>query len=232
MAIDADATQRTINGSIDVLPEPTERVGGDAEPTANGSIDGLSESTEQVADAADTEHGDTDTDESSQSDRCSGPPGFRLALVLGLVAVVCLGVLAGWLGYGTYQAWQLDGQRNRFLAVGEQGAVNLTTIDYTEADADIQRILASSTGHFYDDFSKRAPAFIDLVKQAKSKTQGSITDAGVESMSGDSAQVLVAVAVNTINAGSPDRSTRHWRMRIDVQKAGDTVKVSNVGFVP
>jgi len=110
--------------------------------------------------------------------------------------------------------------------------VNLTTIDYTHADADIARILDSSTGQFREDFSKRAPAFVDVVKQAKSKTQGTITDAGLESVSGDSARVLVAVAVNTSNAGTVEPSVRHWRMRIDVQKVGDTLKVSNVGFVP
>jgi len=38
--------------------------------------------------------------------------------------------------------------------------------------------------------------------------------------------------VNTSNAGTVEPSVRHWRMRIDVQKVGDTLKVSNVGFVP
>jgi Mce-associated membrane protein len=203
VAIDADATERTVNGSIDV---PTE-------------------STEHVNDPA-------GTGEESTPARPSGAPGFRLALVVGLATVLALGGLAAWFGHGAYQAQQADKQRNRFLAVGKQGAVNLTTIDYTDAEADIQRILDSSTGQFFDDFSKRAPAFVDLVKLAKSKTQASITDAGVESVSGDSAQVLVAVAVNTTTAGTPDPSVRHWRMRIDVQKVGDTVKVSNVGFVP
>jgi Mce-associated membrane protein len=40
------------------------------------------------------------------------------------------------------------------------------------------------------------------------------------------------VAVNTSNRGATDQPVRHWRMRIEVQKVGDTVKVSNVGFVP
>lgn len=162
----------------------------------------------------------------------SATPGFRLALVLGLATLVALSGLAGWLGYGAYQVHQADKLCNRFLAVGKQGAVNLTSINYTEAEAAVQRILDLSTGQFYDDFSKRAPAFIDVVKQAQSKTQGSITEAGVESISGDSARVLVAVAVNTSNAGAADQPPRHWRMRVDVQKVGDTVKVSNVGFVP
>jgi len=53
----------------------------------------------------------------------------------------------------------------------------LTTIDYNEADADVQRILNSTTGSFYDDFSKRSQPFVDVVKQARSKSEGTVTEA-------------------------------------------------------
>jgi Mce-associated membrane protein len=42
----------------------------------------------------------------------------------------------------------------------------------------------------------------------------------------------VAVSVQTSNAGATDQEPRAWRMRIYVQRVGDQVKVSNVGFVP
>jgi Mce-associated membrane protein len=116
--------------------------------------------------------------------------------------------------------------------VGRQGALNLTTISYTEADADVARILDSATGTFHDDFQKRSQPFIEVVKQAQSKTEGTVTAAGLESVKGDSAQVLVAVSVKTTNAGAPEPQPHAWRMRIDVQKVDDGVKVSNVGFVP
>jgi Mce-associated membrane protein len=41
----------------------------------------------------------------------------------------------------------------------------------------------------------------------------------------------VAVAVKTTSAGNQS-DTKAWRMRIDVQKAGDSAKMSNVEFVP
>jgi len=40
------------------------------------------------------------------------------------------------------------------------------------------------------------------------------------------------VSVTTSNKGATDQQPRHWRMRVDVQKIGDAVKVANVGFVP
>jgi Mce-associated membrane protein len=146
--------------------------------------------------------------------------------------VVALAALTGWLGFRTYQSHQAEEQRNLFLQVGRQGALNLTTIDFQQADQDVQRILDSATGTFYDDFQKRAQPFVEVVKQAQSKSVGTIAEAGLESESADGAQVLVAVTVKTSNAGAPDQAPRAWRMRISVQKVGDEAKVSNVEFVP
>jgi Mce-associated membrane protein len=116
--------------------------------------------------------------------------------------------------------------------VARQAALNLTTIDYQHADADVQRILDSATGQFFDDFSKRSQPFVDVVKQAQSKSVGTVTEAGLESEDHDGARVIVAVAVNTSNAGAPQQQPRAWRMRLTVQSVGGDAKVSNVGFVP
>jgi Mce-associated membrane protein len=178
-------------------------------------------------------------DDDSEADRAAdGAPvqrrrsHVRQALVVGLAVVTALAALVGWLGFRAYQSHSADQQRNLFLQVGRQGAINLTTIDWQHADTDVERILNSATGTFFDDFSKRSQPFIDVVKQAQSTSVGTVTEAGVESVTGDSAQVLVAVSVKTSNIGAPEQMPRSWRMRINVQRVGDEAKISNVGFVP
>jgi Mce-associated membrane protein len=156
----------------------------------------------------------------------------RTALVASVAIFVVAAALAGFLGFRTYQSEQAQHRDELFVAAARQGAVNLTTIDWQEADADINRILDSATGTFYDDFSKRSQPFVEVVKQAQSKSVGTVTEAGLESQSGDQAQVLVAVSVKTTNLGAQEQRPRAWRMRIDVQKLGDQAKVSNVQFVP
>jgi Mce-associated membrane protein len=157
---------------------------------------------------------------------------LRIAAALGMTVCVVMAGLVGSLGFRAYQSHRADEQRKVFLQVGRQAALNLTTIDFQEADTDVQRILDSATGTFHDDFEKRVQPFIDTVKQAQSKSVGTVTEAGLESESDNNAQVLVAVAVKTSNVGVAEQQPRAWRMRISVQKVGDQAKVSNVEFVP
>ena len=153
------------------------------------------------------------------------------AAVAGVTVVALLAGLTGWLGYRAYERHQADARRDLFIQVARQGAVNLTSISYKEIDADVQRIIDLSTGAFREDFEQRSKPFIEVVKAAQSKSEGTVTDAGLESQRGDSAQVLVAVAVKSQTAGG-EEAPREWRMRIEVRSVGDDARVSNVVFVP
>jgi Mce-associated membrane protein len=191
------------------------------------------EDTEAVAGAR-TDTADDAAEDDGGEEPASGKRRMshvRVATILGLVAVVALAGLCGWLGFRAYESRKAADERNLFLQVGRQGALNLTTIDFEHVDEDVQRVLDSSTGSFYDDFDARAQPFKEVVKQAKSKSVGTIAEAGIESSSHDGADVLVAVTVKTSNAGAAEQEPRAWRMRISVQKVGDEAKVSNVRFV-
>lgn len=160
------------------------------------------------------------------------PRGTRIAVYVGVAIVVVLGALNGWLFYRWDQSRVEQHQRAAFLAAARQAALNLTTIDYLEVEADVARILGSSTGAFHNDFEGRSQAFIDVVKKVRSKSVGTITEAGVESVHDGQAQVLVAVSAKTTTPAAPDDPPRLWRMQIDVQQMGDVIKVANVVFVP
>jgi Mce-associated membrane protein len=192
-----------------------------------------------VASAEDVADYDADYDDEADGGGVTDEPAakprmshVRLATIVGLGLVVALGGLTGWLGLRAYESRQADEQGTLFLQVGRQGALNLTTIDWQEADTDVARILDSATGTFHDEFQQRVQPFIDVVKQAQSTSVGTVTEAGLESVSENEAQVLVAVTVKTSDAAAAQPEPRAWRMRISVQKVGAEVKVSNVEFVP
>lgn len=238
MAKHADATRKIAEAND---PEASNDIAAqvDTEPDHRSVV-----ATTGTDDSSMTER--TDAEAETGADRDDGEPGddpvtakarrrltpIRLGAIAGIATVVALTALAGWLGHRAYESHRAQQQRALFLEVGRQGAVNLTTIDWEHADADAQRVLNASTGTFYDDFSARSRTFVDVVKQAKSKSVGTVTEAGVESESTDQAQILVAVAVQESNAGGQQQKPRDWRMRVTVQKVGNEVKVANVGFVP
>ncbi len=232
MAADADApegemsdTETSEERSTESKPDPDST--STKEPDAPADDVELDEASAPQADDPDARGADDDVTTTRQ--RLSP---VRLATLVSLVAILALGGVVGWLGLRTYELRQEQEQRELFLRVGRQGAVNLTTIDWQNVNSDIQRILDSATGPFYDDFSKRSQPFIDLVKKVKSKSVGTVTEAGLESVSRNEARVLVAVSVKTSNLGAEDQPPRAWRMRIDVQRVDDGAKISNVLFVP
>jgi Mce-associated membrane protein len=230
MADDAAAPE----GELSKPAEPVKELS-----TADAAEDSSAESLDEADDGAKTDTGD-EADDPDEADYDAAVAEevkprmshVRLATIVGLVLVVAFGGLVGWLGFRAYQSHQVDEQRKLFLQVGRQGALNLTTIDFAHVDDDVKRILDSATGTFYDEFQQRSQPFTEVVKQVKSKSVGSVTEAGLESESANDAQVLVAVAVHTTVEGQPDQQPRAWRMRISVQKVGDDAKVSNVEFVP
>ena len=191
-----------------------------------GEIDEIDEEEATSEPAAD----DADSQPKARSRKRMSPQ--RWATLFSLTVIVALAAVAGWFGFRLHQSHQAQAQRSQLLQVARQGALNLTTIDWQHADSDVRRILDGATGEFYDDFAKRSKPFIEVVKQAKATTVGTITEAGLESETADTAQALVAVSVQTSNAGATDQEPRAWRMRIYMQRVGDQVNVSNVGFVP
>jgi Mce-associated membrane protein len=226
MAVDAAAA-----GKLTALAEESnDEEGGDDMDVAHDSDPALDDDIGDAEDCA--PESDVAEANASSTQPSKKPTPARRAMLVGLAVVVALAALLGWWGFRAHQSHQAQAQRSQFVQTARQGALNLTTIDWQRADADVQRILGSATGQFFDDFAKRSQPFIELVKQAKSTSVGTVSEAGLESQTADTAQVLVAVSVTTSYAGAPQPNPHAWRMRISVQRLGDQVKVSNVEFVP
>lgn len=208
----------------------------DVEPTAAEESSQSAPEPERVEEtddeAADDEAADEEPEEADDATtkrrRVLRAPSLGL---IGVALVVALAALTGWLGYGFYQVHHEQQRRDMFVETARQGATNLTSIDWEHAEDDIQRVLDSSTGRFYDDFERRSKSFLDVVKQIKSKSVGTVTASGLESYSDDKADVLMSVTVRSTNAGVPEQAPQVWRMVLTVQDIDGKAKVSNVEFI-
>lgn len=124
------------------------------------------------------------------------PASRRSWIVPGVLAVLVLALLS--------TSAVLWSQRGRdvdpgMLVAARQQAKNFFSLDYRHADADVDRVLALSTGSFKKEYSSRRKEVVSGVIEKKLVVTASIPQQGaaVEFVDGDHGQVLVAVDVST-----------------------------------
>lgn len=157
-------------------------------------------------------------------------------LAASLAIIVTLLALAGS-GYMIKEHRDAVQQRQRaaeFVAAARQGVITLTSLDFNNAKQGVQRIVENSTGTFKDDFLKMADDFTKVVEQSKVVSQGTVQAAAVEldSMTKDSAVVLVASTSEVTNAAGAKQDPRNYRLIVTVTRDGGQLKISKVEFVP
>jgi Mce-associated membrane protein len=178
------------------------------------------------------------TESTRQQLRVPGLSGLsalsRLSRVLAAAAILAICGLLGASGWMLWHHHTVLAERQRsaaYVAAARQGVVNLTSLDFNKAKEDVQRVLDSATGEFRDDFQRRADDFASVVKDSKAVTQGSVTASAVESMSKDSAVVLVLANERVTNSAGAKDDPRAFRFRVSVVRDGDQLKISKVEFV-
>lgn len=153
-----------------------------------------------------------------------------------LAVVVILAALSGSV-YMVLDHRHATQQRQRaaeFAAAARQGVVTLTSMDFNNAKEGVQRIADDSTGTFKDDFLKMADDFIKVVEQSKVVSQGTVQAAAVDldTMTDNSAVVLVASTSEITNAAGAKQDPRTYRLIVTIARDGKQLKMSKVEFVP
>lgn len=153
-------------------------------------------------------------------------------VALGAAFVVLFALLGGngFLAWKHYRVQRDEQRAAQFIAVARQGVVNMTTLDSGQAEADVARVLDGATGDFKKDFASRIADFTSMVKDSKMVTAGTVTAAAIESMSADSAVVLVSAVSTVTDATGAKQPPRNWRLRVTVAEDSGRLKLSKVVF--
>jgi Mce-associated membrane protein len=130
------------------------------------------------------------------------------------------------------EAVALHDLKSQFETGARQDVVNLMSLNFNSAQVDLQRVIDSTTGQFHEDFQKSAKDFLSVMKESKVVTTASVSAVAVESMTQDSAVVLVAAVSQVANTASGQPTPRNWRLSVTVNKVNDQIKMSRVEFVP
>jgi Mce-associated membrane protein len=160
-----------------------------------------------------------------------GSAGLVAALVV--LAALVAGLVALLLQASHRNAG--DDARRGAAAAARAEALNLTTISYQTADADLRRILAGSTGTLRSQFAEQQPRFADSLAGDRSRSRGNVLAVGVVSASATKGTARVVVAadatVTTATANGKDQSVlKHYRMVMRLVKVHGRWLVGDVAF--
>lgn len=160
-------------------------------------------------------------------------PRWRAAAV-GVAVTVLVASLAasGYLIWNHHQTTQRQLREVEFTAGARQDVMNLMSLNFNNGQADLQRVLDSTTGSFHDDFVESEANFLTAMQDSKVVTSTSVSATAVESMTGDSAIVLVTATSRVANSASRQPTPRSWRLIVTVNRESDEIKMSKIEFVP
>jgi Mce-associated membrane protein len=169
------------------------------------------------------------------------PPSTKPTSTLMSTAAVAVTTLvtAGLLAATGYMLWQhhkATQQRHsaaEFVAAARQDVVNLMSMDYNKSQESVQRVLDGSTGKFKANFDETADEFAKALRDEKIVTSATVNDAAVDSMTGDSAVVLVSATSRREGKQAPkeQQQPQVWRVVLTLEREGDQIKMSGVEFV-
>lgn len=155
-----------------------------------------------------------------------------IAAVAGVILIVCFTGASVYMALQHRDATKHQQREAAFVAGAKQGVLNMISLDFNKAKADVQRVIDSSTGQFKDDFQQRANDLIAVVTQSKAITEGTVNAAAIESMDQDSAVVLISATSQVTNSPpGKDEPPRIWRLRVTVAQVGGQYKMSKVEYV-
>jgi Mce-associated membrane protein len=168
-------------------------------------------------------------------ERRGGRLGRILKVVAAVVAVACTAALITlsvlMVISHRHQAAE-DQRRAEYAAAARQSAVTLMSLDFNHAKEDVQRIIDNATGQFKDDFKNQAEDFIKVAQDSKVITEVTVNATGVESMTDDTAVVLVSATSRVTNSAGAKQEPRSWRLSVNLRREGDQIKMEKVEFVP
>jgi len=156
-------------------------------------------------------------------------PGALIATLSVLLALLAAAVLVG--AVKLRDAAQRDDARAGALAAARQEALNLTSIDGKDIDADLKRVLDNATGGFAKDFASRSKDLKGVLTENRVVAEGRVIDAALVRGDGDTATALVVVDSTVKNKAAPAGRDNTYRMQLDLERHGARWLTSALQFV-
>lgn len=159
-------------------------------------------------------------------------PGRRLLAALAVLTVL-LAVAAVVLALVLRSDGQTDDGRAAALSAARQSALNLTSIDTRDFDADVKRVVDGSTGAFLKDFTTRVkdPGFRSALVDSKVVSESRVLAAGLVRSDATTATALVVIDSVVKNTATPEGRPNPYRAQLELELVDGRWLTSSLEFV-
>jgi Mce-associated membrane protein len=203
--------------------------------------DGTSRGQRDTTDTADTATTAVENGAGEAEPRSARSRRWRLRWVRRprrkVVRVAAIALVVASLAMSGYLVWQhltFAHERQRaaeFTTAARHGVEMLMSIDPDHAKENIQRLIDNTTGELKSQLEVTATSIVKNAQDAKVTTKATVEDVAVESMTDNSAVVLVVAKSDTTNPDKSKRPPVSWRLSVDINRDGGQLKMSKLEFV-
>jgi Mce-associated membrane protein len=120
---------------------------------------------------------------------------------------------------------------DEFADAARRGIELMMSIDPDHARENVQRLIDNTTGALQSQLRATSTFLVEDAQKAKVTTKATVQDLAVESMTGDSAVVLVVAESDTTNPDKSKRPPAFWRLSVDLKRDDGQLKMAKVDFV-
>nr|WP_142274355.1 hypothetical protein [Mycobacterium scrofulaceum] len=159
------------------------------------------------------------------------PPRKTIAAGIGVVLASASLAASGYIVWQHRITAHKQHLAAEFTAVARQRVTALMSIDANHARDDYQRIIDDSTGEFKAQMSALSALMAKQTEESKVSSKATVEAVAVESMSENSAVLLVAARSDVINADNTHRPPVVWRISVELTREGGQLKMSKVDFL-
>jgi Mce-associated membrane protein len=148
------------------------------------------------------------------------------------ILLICASLAAS--GYFVWQHRTLVQQRQHaaeFAAAAREEVAALMSIDPAHAAENLQHTIDDTTGALKSQMEATSSYMVKNAQDAQVTTKATVQDVAIESMTKNSAVLLVVAKSDTINADKSTRPTVFWRLSVNMDRDGDRLKMSKLDFV-
>jgi Mce-associated membrane protein len=159
-------------------------------------------------------------------------PGLK-AVGIG-AATVIVAASAAASGYMVWQHFSLLREHRHaaeFTAAARRGVEMMMSIDPDHAAENMQRTIGMTTGALKSQLEATSTYMVKNAQDVKVITKATVQDAAVESMTDNSAVLLVVAKSDTTNPDKSKRPPAFWRLSVNIDRDGGQLKMSKLDFV-